>query len=202
MDIYKVINESKKNTGFSEEEIDRVFSLSNEQIMYYIIAKYEKEDEYKEERKLAEFILKRKDEYWKAVNDKSISKFTKDFNEDFSVRFEHRKKQKKKLFELIDLTAGTMSGKVETGVSINAIAIKLFLKEYNTKYAFTWKAFKQVKKLYDKTHPVEVNDMSALKRILEKEFKLGDINNTTVFCKTNHTLSNEVLELLKKEANA
>ena len=65
MDVYRVINESKKQKLIDTEEINRLFSLSNDAILLRIAA--QEEDKDKDEKsnkvKLAELILKNKNNY-------------------------------------------------------------------------------------------------------------------------------------------
>ena len=83
--------------------------------------------------------------------------------------------------------------------SPNSVFFKLFLTEYNTKYAFTWKAFKEAKRLYEKSHPVDGEDIYVLKSLLEKDPRIEKIVDSTVFCKSARTLTSSTIDKIKEK---
>ena len=200
-DVYSVINEAKETNLIDDNEIDRLYSLANDGILFKIVAK--DEDEKKETTKLASFILKNRDNYWEAKNADNLPSFYKELNNKIkNIIKKDRKKVKKELFDEMNSLVGDYNndGKVTTADSSpNAVFFKLFLSEYNTKYAFTWKAFKEAKRLYEKTHPVDGEDIYVLKSLLEKDPKIQKVTDITVFCKAARSLTEKTIEKIKEK---
>ena len=222
MDVYKVIRESKNNTLLNIDELDKLYSFANDAILMRIAAS-EKEDE-EDIQKFAEIILKNKDDYFFSKKEKKVDEFKKELNSEIKNNIKKdRKEIKEKLFDKINDIAKDY--KPEDNFSEekpNIIIFKLFLNEWNTKYAFTWKTFKEVKKTYEKTHILEGEDLFVLKSLLEKDPKIaritgyddrkvdfekgkisklisGKITDSTVFSKQNNTLSKDTIEKIKEK---
>ena len=68
MDVYTVINESKDSKTLDIEELNRLFSLANEQILFNIVAKEDinDKDEKSDVYDFATIILKNRDNFWTA----------------------------------------------------------------------------------------------------------------------------------------
>ena len=203
MDVYTVINESKDSKTLDIEELNRLFSLANEQILFNIVAKEDIND--KEEKSdvydFATIILKNRDNFWTAKKKDELEDFLKDLNKELKEKLKkNRKTAKKELFDAMNNAAKEMSQKLETSKeSPNVIIFKLFLQEYNSKYAFTWKAFKETKRNYEKNHIVEGEDIYVLKALLEKDPKIEKITDSTVFCKSSRTISNDIIDKIKEK---
>lgn len=204
MDIYRVIRESKEGKLFDIDELNKLYSFANDQILLTIVAKNEQaKDEDKEElADMAEVILKNRDNFWTAKHDDELEDFSKDLESEIKTKIKQgRIDVKKKLFEKMDEIAQSTSQKIDKGEeTANAVFFKLFLNEYNTKHAFTWKAFKDAKKRYEKTHPVDGEDIYVLKSVIEKDPKIEKVVDSTVFCKAARTLSDDVINKIKEKA--
>lgn len=200
MDIYKVIRESKEGKLFDTDELNKLYSFANDQILLNIAAV---EDEDSKVGELASIILKNRDNFWTAKYDETLDGFSKDLESEIKSKIKQdRKDVKKDLFDKMDIIAKSTSQKIDNGKeSPNTIFFKLFLNEYNTKHAFTWKAFKEAKKRYEKSNPVDGEDIYTLKSMLEKDPKIEKVSDTTVFCKAAHSLSDEIIDKLKEKAN-
>lgn len=226
MDIYKVINEAVQDSRvIDKEELDRLFSFANDAILMRIIAKDDDEDKKSEETKLAELVVKNKDDYFFAKKNDEIDDFLKEFNSEIRKEIKKdRKEIKKKLFEKMNEIAKDyqQSELKATDENANVVVFKMFLNEWNTKYAFTWKAFKNIKKDYEKTHILDGEDLFVLKSLLEKDpniakkrsfdLKYADLSNgkvakdtsgkvtdSTVFSKNNNTLTKQTIEKIKEK---
>ena len=225
MDVYRVINESKKQKLIDTEEINKLFSLSNDAILLRIAAQEEgkDKDEKSNKVKLAELILKNKNNYWESKRNDNLDDFTKKLNSDIKKEIKKdRKEAKEELFDNMNIIAKDYQITKATEDTPNIIIFKMFLNEWNTKYAFTWKSFKNLKKNYEKTHILEGEDLFVLKSLLEKDpnivkrksFDLsradfssgkvakntsGKITDSTVFSKSNNTLSKLTIEKIKEK---
>ena len=202
MDVYSVIREAKENL-LDLDETKRIFSLANDGILFKIVAKEDEKDEKSDIVKFAEYILKNRDNFWEAKRNETLEEFNKDLNNELKqIIKKDREEVKRNLFdEMNKLVADTNSdGRVDTADSSpNVVFFKLFLNEYNNKYAFTWKAFKETKRLYEKSHPTEGEDIYVLKSLLEKDPKIEKIVDATVFCKTAHSLTDKTIEKIKEK---
>ena len=196
MDVYSVILEAKNDKIFSLDEIDKIFSLGNEQILFKIAA--EKEDG--QEGKFVSVILKNRNNFWENKHNETLKDFSKEFNKILKKEIKNPIKVKKSVFKLINKYANDGVGKlIDVSDSPNIVFFKLFMNEYNNKYAFTWKAFKETKRMFEKTHPVEGEDIYTLKSLLEKDPKILKIKDSTVFCKSQHSLSDSTLKKIKEK---
>lgn len=225
MDIYRVINESKNSKIIDKDELDRLFSLANDAILLRIVAQENDKEEKSQEAEMAEIILKNRDSYQEAKREEDLDEFEKELNSEIRKKIKkNRNETKKKLFQTMDDIAkeyqtADIKAKDENA---NIIIFKLFLNEWNTKYAFTWKSFKNLKKDYEKTHILEGEDLFVLKSLLEKDpniankksFDLtradissgkvakdtsGKITDSTVFSKQNNTLAKDTIEKIKEK---
>ena len=204
MDIYRIIRESKEDKKlFSDNEINKLYSFSNNNVLLNIIAKDEIEN--KEEKsdiaKMASIILKNKSDFWEYKYKDEENELNKELS--LKLKKEFKKETKdiiNSLFDRMNETAKKLevtSG--ETSDNPNVVIFKIFLNEYNTKYAFTWKAFKQVKREYEKNHTLEGEDIYILKAILEKDEKIDKVVDSTVFCKSSKTLSDSTIDKIKEK---
>ncbi len=221
MDVYKVIRESKNSTLLNTDELEKLYSFANDAILMRIAAS-EKEDE-EDIQKFAEIVLKNKDDYFFSKKEDKEEEFKKELNSEIKKAIKKdRNEIKEKLFDKINNIAKDYKPENLSDEKPNIIVFKLFLNEWNTKYAFTWKAFKEVKKTYEKTHILEGEDLFVLKSFLEKDPKIarktgyddrrvdfekgkiskltiGKITDTTVFSKSNNTLSKDTIEKIKEK---
>lgn len=204
MDIYRVIRESKEGKLFDTDELNKMYSFANDQILLTIVARNDQaKDEDKEElADMAEIVLKNRDNFWTAKHNDELDDFSKELESEIKSKIKQRRMEvKKDLFNKMDEIAKSTSQKIDKGEeTANAVFFKLFLNEYNTKHAFTWKAFKDTKKRYEKTHPVDGEDIYVLKSVLEKDPKIEKVVDSTVFCKAARTLSDDVIDKLKERA--
>lgn len=204
MDIYRIIRESKEGKLFNIDELNRLYSFANDQILLNIVAKNDqaKDDDKEELADMAEIILKNRDNFWASKHDDKLEEFSKELETEIKKTIKQKRMDiKKTLFNRIDEVAQSNSQKIDDGEeNPNSIFFKLFLNEYNTKHAFTWKAFKDTKKRYEKAHPVGGEDIYILKSVLEKDPKIEKVIDSTVFCKAAHSLSDDVIEKLKEKA--
>lgn len=224
MDVYRVINESKDSKIIDNDEFKRLFSFANDAILMKIVAK-EDEDEFSPEAKMAEIILKNRDDYQEAKRAEKLDDFYKDLNSEIKKKIKKdRKETKKKLFDKMNEIAKEYKyvENQTTDENANVVVFKMFINEWNTKYAFTWKAFKNLKKEYEKTHILEGEDLFVLKSLLEKDpniarkkgFDLskadiangkiakdisGKVTDSTVFSKANNTLTKDTIEKIKEK---
>ena len=88
---------------------------------------------------------------------------------------------------------------IKSSENPNSVVFKLFLSDYNSKYAFTWKAFKETKKIYEKSHVLEGEDIYILKSLLEKDPKIDKVVDSTIFSKQNRPLSKEIIDKIKEK---
>lgn len=195
MDIYNVINESKNSEILDNEDIDRLFSGNLDSALFSLAS--QKDEDISE---FASLILKNRMGYQFAKKNDDIKDFKDDLNSDLKKNVDKANKTKRRFFELLDNYKSITPNKIETDVSPNAVVIRLFLKEYDTKYAFTWKAFKKVKKDYEKNNLLEGEDIYVLKSILEKSPNIQKVVDSTVFCKSAGTLSEKIINKLKERA--
>lgn len=202
MDIYSIIREAKENL-LDLDETKRIFSLANDGILFKIVAKEDEKEEKSDIVKFAEYILKNRDNFWEAKRNENLEEFNKDLNNDLKqIIKKDREEVKRNLFDEMNklVTDTNNDGKVDTADSSpNVVFFKLFLNEYNNKYAFTWKAFKETKRLYEKSHPVDGEDIYVLKSLLEKDPKIEKIVDATVFCKAAHSLTDKTIEKIKEK---
>lgn len=205
-DIYTVINEAKDSKTLDLDELTKLFSLANEQVLFNIVAKEDAEKKDDEEKSkiydFAELVLKNRDNFWTAKRADNLEDFLSEFNKDIKEKIKKdRKKTKRELFDQMNNIAQNMSqtGSDTSETSANAVVFKLFLNEYNTKYAFTWKSFKETKRNYEKGHILEGEDIYVLKALLEKDPKIQKVVDSTVFCKSSHSLSDAVIDKIKEK---
>ena len=222
MDIYRVINEAKDSKIIDKDEMEKIYSLANDAILMRIAAAEDsKAEDSKEEDtdvgKLAEIIIKNRDDYHFAKREDELDDFSKELNTEIKKKIKKdRKEVKKELFNKMDEIAKDYQSSeiMSTEENPNSVIFKLFLNEWNTKYAFTWKSFKEIKKNYEKTHILEGEDLFILKSLLEKDPNIakktgidnrkadfakgkigkdisGKITDSTVFSKGNNTLTKE-----------
>ncbi len=203
MDIYTIINESKDSKLFELDEVENLYALTNDSILFNIIATDEKNKNKDEEQsfiaKFAEIILKNKDDFWNAKNNDKLSDFINNLSKEIKKKIKHSKKIKKELFEKMNKVAENYGSNIKSSENPNSVVFKLFLSDYNSKYAFTWKAFKETKKIYEKSHVLEGEDIYILKSLLEKDPKIDKVVDSTIFSKQNRPLSKEIIDKIKEK---
>lgn len=195
MDIYSVINESKNSKILDSDDIEKLYSGNLDSALFALATN--------KDENIAEFastILKDRNDYQIAKKNDKLDDFLDDLNSLLKKNIDKANKTKSDFFELLDKFSDFSPKKIETDISPNAVVIRLFLSEYNTKYAFTWKAFKKVKKEYEKNNLLEGEDIYILKSILEKSPNIQKVIDSTVFCKSAGTLSDKILDKLKEKA--
>lgn len=196
IDVYKVINEAKENKSyFSEDEVRDLYS--KEAILFKLLQSENEED--KNINKFIEEVLKKRQDYTEGLMNDDLSDLVSDINTDFKkIIKSNRKEEKNSLLDRIKNMSDAAMKYIETAkTSPDTIIYKLFLDEYNNKYAFTWKAFKYAKKRYEKSHPLFGENVSNLKSMLERDSKIVKINNNTLFCRSAKTLSDTTLEKIR-----
>lgn len=200
MDVYTIINEAKEGDLFDEDEINQLFSFNNANLLIKIAAQDEADGKETEIGKLASFILKNRDNYQISKKEEKLEDFKKDFNFDLKKQFKkNRKNLKKELINKVnEMAQNTTLLNVEQD-DPNKVVIKLFWQEYNNKYAFTWKAFKETKRQYEKSNPLEGEDLYVLKSLLEKDPNIMKVKNGTLFCKAQNTLSDYTIKKIKEK---
>ena len=203
MDIYKIIRESTNTKELlSIEDIDFLFSPATEKSLFYIINK--DDEDTKEFNNIAEKILKKREDYQIAKHKDNLDEFKKEITGIFKSVFKLEKKEKKEeLFDYLKNKSEEVSKVVNLGkFEPDNIIYRLFLKEYNTKYAFTWKAFKDVKKEYEKNHTLEGENIYNLKSMIEKYNNIDKVYNNTVFSKENNPFSEKFLTKINDKINS
>lgn len=195
MDIYSVINESKNSKILDSDDVDKLYSGTLDAALFALATN--KDENISE---FASTILKNRNDYQIAKKNDKLDDFISDINSLLKKNVDKANKTKSGFFELLDKFSDFSPKKIETDISPNAVVIRLFLNEYNTKYAFTWKAFKKVKKEYEKNNLLEGEDIYVLKSILEKSPNIQKVIDSTVFCKSAGTLSDKIIEKLKEKA--
>ncbi len=159
------------------------------------------------------------------TNQIKLDDFNKELNNEIKKKIKKdRKETKKELFDKMNEVAKDYQSSElkSTEENPNSVIFKLFLNEWNTKYAFTWKSFKELKKNYEKTHILEGEDLFILKALLEKDPNIakkaavdsrkadfakgkigkdisGKVIDSTVFSKGNNTLTKETIEKIKEK---
>lgn len=203
MDIYTIINESKDSKLFELDEVENLYALTNDSILFNIVVTDEKNKNKDEEQsfiaKFAEIILKNKDDFWNAKNNDKLSDFINNLSKEIKKKIKHSKKIKKELFEKMNKVAENYGSNIKSSENPNSVVFKLFLSDYNSKYAFTWKAFKETKKIYEKSHVLEGEDIYILKSLLEKDPKIDKVVDSTIFSKQNRPLSKEIIDKIKEK---
>ena len=203
MDIYTIINESKDSKLFELDEVENLYAVTNDSILFNIVATDEKNKNKDEEQsfiaKFAEIILKNKDDFWNAKNNDKLSDFINNLSKEIKKKIKHSKKIKKELFEKMNKVAENYGSNIKSSENPNSVVFKLFLSDYNSKYAFTWKAFKETKKIYEKSHVLEGEDIYILKSLLEKDPKIDKVVDSTIFSKQNRPLSKEIIDKIKEK---
>ena len=203
MDIYTIINESKDSKLFELDEVENLYALTNDSILFNIVATDEinknKDEEQSFIAKFAEIILKNKDDFWNAKNNDKLSDFINNLSKEIKKKIKHSKKIKKELFEKMNKVAENYGSNIKSSENPNSVVFKLFLSDYNSKYAFTWKAFKETKKIYEKSHVLEGEDIYILKSLLEKDPKIDKVVDSTIFSKQNRPLSKEIIDKIKEK---
>lgn len=203
MDIYKIIRESTDTKELlSIEDIDFLFSPVTEKSLFYIINK--DDEDTKKFNNIAEKILKKREDYQIAKHKDNLDEFKKEITGIFKSVFKLEKKEKKEeLFDYLKNKSEEVSKVVNLGkFEPDNIIYRLFLKEYNTKYAFTWKAFKDVKKEYEKNHTLEGENIYNLKSMIEKYNNIDKVYNNTVFSKENNPFSEKFLTKINDKINS
>lgn len=203
MDIYKIIRESTDTKELlSIEDIDFLFSPVTEKSLFYIINK--DDEDTKKFNSIAEKILKKREDYQIAKHKDNLDEFKKEITGIFKSVFKLEKKEKKEeLFDYLKNKSEEVSKVVNLGkFEPDNIIYRLFLKEYNTKYAFTWKAFKDVKKEYEKNHTLEGENIYNLKSMIEKYNNIDKVYNNTVFSKENNPFSEKFLTKINDKINS
>ena len=203
MDIYKIIRESTDTKELlSIEDIDFLFSPATEKSLFYIINK--DDEDTKEFNNIAEKILKKREDYQIAKHKDNLDEFKKEITGIFKSVFKLEKKEKKEeLFNYLKNKSEEVSKVINIGkFEPDNIIYRLFLKEYNTKYAFTWKAFKDVKREYEKNHTLEGENIYNLKSMIEKYNNIDKVYNNTVFSKENNPFSEKFLEKINDKINS
>lgn len=203
MDIYKIIRESTNTKELlSIEDIDFLFSPVTEKSLFYIINK--DDEDTKKFNNIAEKILKKREDYQIAKHKDNLDEFKKEITGIFKSVFKLEKKEKKEeLFDYLKNKSEEVSKVVNLGkFEPDNIIYRLFLKEYNTKYAFTWKAFKDVKKEYEKNHTLEGENIYNLKSMIEKYNNIDKVYNNTVFSKENNPFSEKFLTKINDKINS
>lgn len=226
MDVYRVINEAKNPKIIDTDELEKVYSLANDAILMRIAAQENDDDDKKSDvGELAEIIIKNRDDYHYAKKQDELEDFHKELNNEIKKKIKKdREETKKKLFDKMnEIAKEYQSTELKSGEeNPNVVIFKMFLNEWNTKYAFTWKAFKNIKKTYEKTHVLEGEDLFVLKSLLEKDPNIakktgydsrkvdfekgkigkdisGKVTDSTVFSKSNNTLAKETIERIKEK---
>lgn len=201
MDIYTIINESKDSKLFELDEVENLYALTNDSILFNIVATDEKNKNKEQSSiaKFAEIILKNKDDFWNAKNNDKLSDFINNLSKEIKKKIKHSKKIKKELFEKMNKVAENYGSNIKSSENPNSVVFKLFLSDYNSKYAFTWKAFKETKKIYEKSHVLEGEDIYILKALLEKDPKIDKVVDSTIFSKQNRPLSKEIIDKIKEK---
>ena len=143
--------------------------------------------------------LKNKDDFWNAKNNDKLSDFINNLSKEIKKKIKHSKKIKKELFEKMNKVAENYGSNIKSSENPNSVVFKLFLSDYNSKYAFTWKAFKETKKIYEKSHVLEGEDIYILKALLEKDPKIDKVVDSTIFSKQNRPLSKEIIDKIKEK---
>lgn len=203
MDIYKIIRESTDTKELlSIEDIDFLFSPTTEKSLFYIINK--DDEDTKKFNSIAEKILKKREDYQIAKHKDNLDEFKKEITGIFKSVFKLEKKEKKEeLFDYLKNKSEEVSKVINLGkFEPDNIIYRLFLKEYNTKYAFTWKAFKDVKREYEKNHTLEGENIYNLKSMIEKYNNIDKVYNNTVFSKENNPFSEKFLEKINDKINS
>ena len=203
MDIYKIIRESTDTKELlSIEDIDFLFSPVTEKSLFYIINK--DDEDTKKFNSIAEKILKKREDYQIAKHKDNLDEFKKEITGIFKSVFKLEKKEKKEeLFDYLKNKSEEVSKVINLGkFEPDNIIYRLFLKEYNTKYAFTWKAFKDVKREYEKNHTLEGENIYNLKSMIEKYNNIDKVYNNTVFSKENNPFSEKFLEKINDKINS
>lgn len=203
MDIYKIIRESTDTKELlSIEDIDFLFSPVTEKSLFYIINK--DDEDTKKFNSIAEKILKKREDYQIAKHKDNLDEFKKEITGIFKSVFKLEKKEKKEeLFNYLKNKSEEVSKVINIGkFEPDNIIYRLFLKEYNTKYAFTWKAFKDVKREYEKNHTLEGENIYNLKSMIEKYNNIDKVYNNTVFSKENNPFSEKFLEKINDKINS
>ncbi len=203
MDIYKIIRESTDTKELlSIEDIDFLFSPVTEKSLFYIINK--DDEDTKKFNSIAEKILKKREDYQIAKHKDNLDEFKKEITGIFKSVFKLEKKEKKEeLFDYLKNKSEEVSKVVKLGkFEPDNIIYRLFLKEYNTKYAFTWKAFKDVKREYEKNHTLEGENIYNLKSMIEKYNNIDKVYNNTVFSKENNPFSEKFLTKINDKINS
>lgn len=203
MDIYKIIRESTDTKELlSIGDIDFLFSPTTEKSLFYIINK--DDEDTKKFNSIAEKILKKREDYQIAKHKDNLDEFKKEIAGIFKSVFKLEKKEKKEeLFDYLKNKSEEVSKVINLGkFEPDNIIYRLFLKEYNTKYAFTWKAFKDVKREYEKNHTLEGENIYNLKSMIEKYNNIDKVYNNTVFSKENNPFSEKFLEKINDKINS
>lgn len=197
LNIYKIINEIEETKVIDSDNLDDLFHIDNKVLFQLIVKEKEKTDI----AKVSELIIKNKDEFYSASKDDELDDFYKDINKQIKKIIKTDKKEfKKEFLGKIEVVKNSIKQAEDTSHDTpNVIIFKLFLREYNTKYSFTWRAFKEVKREYEKSHVLEGENIYSLKSLLERDPKIDKVTNTTVFCKSEETLSDSIIEKIKNK---
>ena len=80
MDIYRVINEAKDSKIIDKDEMEKIYSLANDAILMRIAAAEDSKEEDTDVGKLAEIIIKNRDDYHFAKKEDELDDFSKELN--------------------------------------------------------------------------------------------------------------------------
>lgn len=197
-DIYQIIRESKEEKQLlTFEELDKLYTPEVIKTLFYIINK----DEEKDYCKLAEYILKKREDYQIAKKNDNLKEFKKDIKSEFKRIFKTDKfKKKEDFFNYINNSAEAGNKNiVQVSNNPDKVIYKLFLNKYNSNTPFTWAMFKELKKDYEKNNQLEGENIYNLKSMIEKYTKIEHVDNNTVFDKSANTLSDKLLSKLDKK---
>ena len=103
MDIYRVINEAKDSKIIDKDEMEKIYSLANDAILMRIAAAEDSKEEDTDVGKLAEIIIKNRDDYHFAKREDELDDFSKELNTEIKKKIKKdRKEVKKELFNKMD----------------------------------------------------------------------------------------------------
>ncbi len=193
MDIYKIIRESKEDYSIDETTVDYLYSTIVEKTLLSMINNEEDNDEF---NNIAEKILKKRDDYHTAKKENKMEQFISDLNNDFIKVFKSdRKERTEEFINYINQYSKNIKNTIsKINNNPDILIFKLFLKEYNEKESFTWKQFKNIKRIFEKSHPLEGENIYNLKSLLEKDPNIEKIKDETVFSKSLGSLSKKTIE--------
>ena len=86
MDVYRVINEAKDSKIIDKDEMEKIYSLANDVILMRIAAAEDSKEEDTNIGKLAEIIIKKRDDYHFAKKDDELDDFNKELNNEIKKK--------------------------------------------------------------------------------------------------------------------